>query len=203
MEVTTSNENEQTPPAAEAEQNAADEASRAAAAVVDEVAAAIEDLTRASADAARHEVETTRDILQVGLNTGVQALECAADQVTKVVGFTGPRAEELARRSSENLEGVAQASAVLARGAQEVSQELLGLAQERSRTAMEGLNRLAACRSVQALMAAQSDLLRDNVVLAIHTNRRIAALSVRVADEAAQALQADADETGDRVRRAA
>ena len=77
---------------------------------------------------------------------------------------------------------MAQASAVLARGAQEVSQELLGLAQERSRTAMEGLNRLAACRSVQALMAAQSDLMRDNLQLAIHTNRRIAALSVRVAD---------------------
>jgi len=203
MEVTTLNENEQTPPAAEAEQNAADEAARAAAAVVDEVAAAIEDLTRASADATRHDVETTRDTVQVGLNTAVQALERAADQVTKVVGFTGPEAETLACRSSANLEAVAQASTVLARGAQEVSQELLGLAQERSRTAMEGLSRLAACRSVQALMAAQSDLLRDNVALAIHTNRRIAALSVRVADEAAQALQAQADETRDRIRRAA
>ena len=68
---------------------------------------------------------------------------------------------------------------------------------------MEGLNRLAACRSVQALVAAQSDLLRDNVALAIHTNRRIAALSVRVADEAARVLQAQADETTDRVRHAA
>lgn len=120
-----------------------------------------------------------------------------------MVGLTGPRAEELARRSSETFEAVAQASAVLARGAQEVSQELLGLAQERSRTAVEGLNRLAACRSVQALVAAQSDLLRDNVALAIHTNQRIAALSVRVADEAAQVLQTQAGETGDRVRRAA
>jgi hypothetical protein len=68
---------------------------------------------------------------------------------------------------------------------------------------VEGLNRLAACRSVQALVAAQSDLLRDNVALAIHTNQRIAALSVRVADEAAQVLQTQAGETGDRVRRAA
>jgi hypothetical protein len=203
MEVTTPNENGPPPPAAEAEQTAADKAARAADAVVEEVAAVSADLTRASDDATRHEVETTRDTLQAGLNTAAQAFECAADQVTKVVGLTGPRAEELARRSSETFEAVAQASAVLARGAQEVSQELLGLAQERSRTAMEGLNRLAACRSVQALVAAQSDLLRDNVALAIHTNQRIAALLVRVADEAAQVLQTQAGETGDRVRRAA
>jgi len=203
MAVTTLDENGSTLPAAEAEQNAADEAARAAAVVVDKVAAVVEDLTRASADVTRHEVEITRDTVQVGLNTGVQALECAADQVTKVVGFTGAEAEELARRSSENFEAIAQASAVVARGTQEVSQELLGLAQERSRAAMEGLNRLVACRSVPALMAAQSDLLRDNVALAIHTNRRIAALSVRVADEAAQALQAQAGEIADRMRRAA
>ena len=203
MEVTTPNENGPTFPAAEAEQNAADEAARAADAVVEEVAAASEDLTRASADATRHEVATTQDTLQVGLNTAAQTFERATDQVAKVVGFTGPEAEALARRSSETLQAVSQTTSVLARGAQEVSQDLLGLARERSRAAMEGLNRLAACRSVQALVAAQSDLLRDNVALVIHTNRRIAALSVRVADEAARVLQAQADETVDRVRRAA
>src|SRR3954451_18954480 len=115
MEVTTPNENGPPPPAAEAEQNAADKAARAADAVVEEVAAVSADLTRASDDATRHEVETTRDTLQAGLNTAAQAFECAADQVTKVVGLTGPRAEELARRSSETFEAVAQASAVLAR----------------------------------------------------------------------------------------
>src|SRR3954453_10590023 len=135
--------------------------------------------------------------------TAAEASERMTDQGAKVVGFTGPEPEELARRSSENLEAVTQASTVLARGAQEVSQELLGLARERSRTAMEGLNRLVACRSVQALVAAQSDLLRDNLELAIHTKRRIAPLSVRVADEATRVLQAQADETADRVRPAA
>src|SRR3954467_8976836 len=49
------------------------------------VAAVSADLTRASDDATRPEVETTRDTLQAGLNTAAQAFECAADQVTKVV----------------------------------------------------------------------------------------------------------------------
>src|SRR3954471_11096033 len=57
--------------------------------------------------------------------TAAGASERMTDQGAKVVGFTGPEPEELARRSSENLEAVTQASTVLARGAQEVSQELL------------------------------------------------------------------------------
>jgi hypothetical protein len=55
---------------------------------------------------------------------------------------------------------------------------------------MEALNRMAGCRSVRAFVAAQSELMRDNLQLAIDTNRRIAALSVRIADEAAGAIQA-------------
>ena len=48
---------------------------------------------------------------------------------------------------------------------------------------------LAGCRSVRAFVAAQSELMRDNLQLVIDTNRRVAALSVRIADEAAGAIQ--------------
>jgi hypothetical protein len=56
---------------------------------------------------------------------------------------------------------------------------------------------------VRAFVAAQSELMRDNLQLAIDTNRRIAALSVRIADEAADAIQAQADASLDQARRAA
>jgi hypothetical protein len=62
---------------------------------------------------------------------------------------------------------------------------------------------MAGCRSVRAFVAAQSELMRDNLQLAIDTNRRIAALSVRIADEAADAIQAQADASLDHARRAA
>jgi hypothetical protein len=62
---------------------------------------------------------------------------------------------------------------------------------------------MAGCRSVRAFVAAQSELMRDNLQLAIDTNRRIAAMSVRIADEAADAIQAQADASLDHARRAA
>jgi hypothetical protein len=68
---------------------------------------------------------------------------------------------------------------------------------------VDGLNRMAGCRSVRAFVAAQSELMRDNLRLAIDTNRRIAELSVRIADEAAGAIQAQAGNGMDHAHHAA
>src|SRR3954453_375120 len=132
------------------EQNkAADEAARTARTVTDEAARVGEQTARAGADIANRGTETARNVVQSGLNTATQTFQRVSDQFTKVLGFNGPQAEELARRSSENIQAVTQASTVLARGAQEVSQEVFGLIQDRLQKNMDGLNRIAGVRSVQ------------------------------------------------------
>jgi hypothetical protein len=107
----------------------------------------------------------------------------------------GSQSEELARRSSQNIEAVSEASTILARGVQDASREWFGLVQDRLEKNLDGINELVRCRSVQDLIAVQSDLMRDNLEQAITTSRRIAQLSVRVADEATRRT--------DRARRAA
>jgi len=149
-----------------------------------------EQTARAGADMARRGTETARDAVQTGLNTASETFQRVADQVTRVLGFNGPQAEELTRRSSQNLQAVSQASTVLARGAQEVSREVIQLVQDRLQKNVEAVNRLAGTRSVQDFVAVQSDLARDGLQQVIDTNKRIAELSVRVADEAARAIQA-------------
>src|SRR4051795_6659182 len=173
------------------EQNrAADEAARTARTVADEAGRVGEQTARAGADVFRRGTETARDNLQAGLNTATQSFQRINDQFTQALGFNGPQAEELARRSSENLQAVSQASTVLARGAQEVSQEVFGLIQDRLQKNVDAVNRLAGTRSVQDFVAVQSDLVRDGLQQVIDTNKRIAELSVRAADEAARAIQA-------------
>src|SRR5215203_2443449 len=188
---------------ADAGRDAANEAARTARTVTDEAGRVGEQTARAGADVFRRGTETARDSLQQGLNTATQTFQRINDQFTQALGFNGPQAEELARRSSQNLQAVSQASTVLARGAQEVSQEVFGLVQDRLQKNLDAVNRIAGVRSVQHFVAAQSDLARDTLQQVIETNKRIAELSLRTADEAARAIQAQADKNAKQVRRVA
>src|SRR3954454_14972026 len=181
--------NDQANKAADAGRHAADEATRTARTVTDEAARVGEQTARAGADAARRGAETARDTFQAGLNTANESFRRMSDQFTQVLGFSGPQAEELARRSSQNLQAVSQARTVLARGAQEVSHEVLGLVQDRLQKNVDAVSRIAGVRSVQDFVAVQSDLARDALQQVIDTNKRIAEVSLRTADEAARAIQ--------------
>src|SRR5215213_787168 len=160
---------------------AADEAARTARTVTDEATRVGEQTARAGADIANRSTETARDAFQSGLNSASETFQRMADQFTQVLGFNGPQSEELARRSSQNLQAVSQASSVLARGAQEATREVLNLVQDRLEKNVEAVNRLAGARSVQDFVAVQSDLARDTLQQVIDTNKRIAEVSVRTA----------------------
>ena len=136
--------------------------------------------------------ETARDNMESGLNTAVQSFKHITDQFTQVLGFAGPQADEMARRSSQNIAAVSEASTVLTKGAQEISRAWFGLVQDRLAKNIEAMNRLAGCRSLQDLVTVQSDIVRDRLGQAVDGSRRIAEVSMRVADEAAQVIQAQA-----------
>jgi len=183
-----------------AQNKAADEAARTTRVVTDEAARVGEQTARAGAVVGRRGAEVDRrgaevasDTFQTGLNTASESVQRMADQFTNVLGFNGPQAEELARRSSQNIQAVTEAGSVLARGAQEISQEVFGLIQERVRKNADAVNQLARVRSVQDFVAVQSDLARDNLEQVIETNKRIAETSLRVAEEAGRVIQAQAN----------
>jgi phasin family protein len=138
------------------------------------------------------QAETVRDSVEFGLNNTVRGFQKAADQFTKAVGFAGPQAEELARRSSQNIEAVAEAGTILVKGAQEISREWFELMQERLSKNLEAMSRLAGCRSLQDFVAVQSDIARDRLGHTIESSRRLAEASARVAGEAAQLIQTQA-----------
>jgi phasin family protein len=130
--------------------------------------------------------------MESGLNSTVQTFRRATDQFTQVLGFAGPQAEELAKRSSQNIEALSQASNVLVKGAQEFLREWFELVQEHMSKNIDAMNRLASCHSLQDLVSVQSDIARDRLGHTVESSRRLATVSLRVADEAARVIQSQA-----------
>jgi hypothetical protein len=187
--------NEQANKVADAGRKATSEAVRAVHSLTDETAKVSEHVARAGADVLQRGMETTEEALQSTLKSASAVVQRLTDQFTSALMPVGQQSEELTRRSSQNIEAVSEASTILARGVQDASREWFGLVQDRLEKNLDGINELVRCRSVQDLIAVQSDLMRDNLEQAITTSRRIAQLSVRVADEATRHT--------DRARRAA
>jgi phasin family protein len=151
----------------------------------------------AHTEAAQHQSnneqrETVRDPLESGLNSAIGAFQRMSDQFSKMWGFNSPHAEEMTRRSSQNIEALSQAGTILTKGAQEVSRQWFDLLQERLVKNLDAMNKLAGCRSLQDVVTVQTEIARDRFGQAVESSRRIAEISVRVTDEAARVIQSQA-----------
>ncbi len=183
--------------------NQAAEAARTARIVADETANAGQHATQAGAEIARSNVETVQQAVQSSLNMAAQVAERSVEQFTSIFGLSGERAEETAQQSSRNIEAIAECNTVLARGFQDISREWASLAQDRLQKNLDGFNALLRCRSLQDMIAVQSTLVRDNLEQMLDSGRRIAEMSLQVADEAAQKIAVRAEKNAKRARRAA
>lgn len=138
------------------------------------------------------QMDAVRDSVESGINNTVRSFQKATDQFNQTVGFTGSKAEELSRMSSQNIDAVTQASALLVKATQEISHEWMQLMRERMSKNLDAFSRLASCHSLQDFIAVQSDLARDRLGHTVESTRRLSEVSARVANEAAQIIQTQA-----------
>jgi phasin family protein len=170
---------------------------------VQRVADDVTNTMRAGAEGAQAAARTMQETLQNSLGAASEIARRSTDQAMRLFSLPNGDAQGLAEQASENFRAVAQSGTVLARGVQDVSRECLELSQKRWQKNLDGVNALARCRSMTDFVALQSTLLRDNLEQTLDNSRRIAELTVRVADEAARTMTTRGEKAEQRTGRVA
>jgi len=205
-----------------------DEEANAIAETVEDEMANIDETKRAEARRSREQSEAvqrvTEDVADT-LRAGVESAQTMAQAMQEAVSNSFSALSELARRSTgqplplvsrpegeiqglteeaaHNLRAVAQSSTALARGLQEVSREVVTRSQQRLQRNLDALQALARCRSMTDFVEVQSLLLRDNLEQTVENSRRLAELTIQMADEATKTVTVQAEKTAQRFNRAA
>jgi phasin family protein len=166
---------------------------------IQRIAEDVTNTVQAGAEGAQTMARTMQEAVQTSLSTASELARLSTDQMMQLVNARKGNARSLGDETSRNL----QAVAVLARGAQDVSREWFELSQKRLQKNLDGLSSLAQCRSVPDFIAVQTSLIRDNLEQTLDNSRRMADLTRQLADEARRIVTVQAEESLQRVSRAA
>jgi hypothetical protein len=163
----------------------------------------VADTLQAGVEGAQTMVQAMQEAVQTGFGAFSELTRRSAGQNLQTINRPDAVALGLSEEAAHNLRAVAQSGTVLVRGLQEVSREVADLSQKRLQRNLDGMQALARCRSVTDVVEVQSSLLRDNLEQTIENSRRLAELTLQMADEATRTVTVQAGKTAERVSRAA
>lgn len=143
-----------------------------------------EQTARAGADAMNRNADTFQQVWRSGLDLAQQLTARSADQMARAFGLSGDgAAQRAAEQSSRNVEAIVSSSTMIAQTMQDMSREWLDFSRQRMEQNLKQVNSMLSCRTPQDLIAAQSDLVRANFESFLQSSRKMAEMSMRMAEE--------------------
>jgi hypothetical protein len=150
---------------------------------------------RAGAEVLQRNAETVQQAWQSGSDIASRLTEKSADQMARAFGISGEEAQQAAQVSTRNIAAIVQSSTVLAEGVQSISREWLDFTRQRMESNISRLDALMRCRTPQELAVVQSEVVRESLEGFLQSTRRIAELSVQMADTAVRKMTENVERT--------
>ena len=167
----------------------AEETGEAGRSFAEGVSSAGDGLAGAHAEVLRKSVETTGQAVQTGLKMADTTLQGFADTIGRAFGLDDQRAVDLAEQSAANARTVSEATAALARGAQEACGQWIDFAHRGTMARLAAAQRLAGCRSAPDLIAVHSELWRESIHRTVTASQTIARTSLKAIENAERVIQ--------------
>jgi phasin family protein len=144
------------------------------------------EVARAGADLFRQNTETLQNTWRFGLEAATAVMGRSTDQLGRSLGLSGNQAQQATERSARNAETVLYATTAATKVMGGMSREYFEFVRHQIENSMDRMNELWSCRTPQDVAALQSDLVRETVGSVLESSRRMADMSLKLADDAAK-----------------
>jgi hypothetical protein len=153
-------------------------------------------MSAAAEEASAHTSRVATDLMLGQFETAQRAWEVAAeaakslaarpiDQLSRASGLVGKNGDAGMRESLRNVETLMESGTVLASAMRDISREVVELTGNRLQQNMNVIDSFAKCRSPEEFVRAQSEFVRQQIGDYVQCTRRIAEISLYMAEEAA------------------
>ncbi|MBW5440706.1 phasin family protein [Bradyrhizobium canariense] len=158
-----------------------------------------EEVAQASSHLLQQNAEMLKNTWRLGVDMATALLGRSTDQLGRTLGVTGDEAQRATERSARNAEAIMYSATAVAKGVNGVSREYFDFVRQQMERSMDRMNELWRCRTPHDFAAVHTDLVRDTISSALDSSRRIADMSLKVADDAGNHIS----QTVERMKRAA
>ncbi|WP_407154981.1 phasin family protein [Bradyrhizobium sp. STM 3557] len=148
-----------------------------------------EEVARVGATLLKQNAETLQNTWRFGLDMTNAMMGRSTEQISRTLGLTGQEAQQAAERSARNAQSILYSATAATKVMTGMSQEYFVLVRHQIEHGMERMNELWNCRTPQDLAAVQTDLLRDAVGSVLESSRRMADMSVKLAEDATKRME--------------
>jgi hypothetical protein len=98
----------------------------------------------------------------------------------------GDEAQKATERSARNAEAIAYFATAVVKGMNGASREYFEFIRKQTERSMDRMNELLRCRTPHDVAAVHTDIVRETISSSLDTGRRMADMSLKVADDAGQ-----------------
>ena len=148
-----------------------------------------DEVARAGAHLLQQNAETLQNAWRSGLDMATAVMGRSTDELRHTLGFSGNEAQEATERSARNTETILYTSTAATKLIGGMSQEYFEFVRHQIENSVNRMNELWRCRSPQDVAAVQSDLMRETVGTVLESSRRMADMSLKLADDAAKHME--------------
>ena len=148
------------------------------------MADAAERTARAGAEVFQRNAVRGSEAWQSGTDAASRVAQRSLEQLSKMLGVSAETARETVEQSSGNMQAVMESTSIIAGGLQDVAAEWFRFVQARIEKNLDHVDQLRECRSLQAYMALQTQIVRDNLEALLQSTHRVSERTTQFAGTA-------------------